>query len=66
MNPAFSLAMIMNTLGPELGDYLYPIIAKHSEEAEAYVVEWNEKRLFYEKAKGEKLKELEKTASQKT
>jgi len=41
VNPAFSLAMIMNTLGPELGDYLYPIIAKHSKEAEAYVVEWN-------------------------
>jgi len=33
--------MIMKTIGPELGDYLYPIIAKHSKDVEAYLVEYN-------------------------
>lgn len=53
LNPAFSLAMIMKTIGPEIGDYLYPIIAKHSKDVEAYIVKRNEKLPSFAKASEE-------------
>jgi len=39
LNSAFSVAMTMKTIGPELGESLYPSIAKHSKEVEPMLVE---------------------------